>query len=143
MTEPTETTPASVAQISAMKALRAALLAQHKVLIDYDRAQYEGVFGPVPSGRFVQLLTEDPWFRWLDPLSRLIVALDEWQEQAPPSAEAGIGLADEAAKLFRRTDKAFGERYLLALQKAPDAVLGQSQVMAALRAVPQSPATDA
>lgn len=143
MTEPTETTPASAAQISAMKALRAALLAQHKVLIDYDREQYEGVFGPVPTGRFVQLFTEDPWFRWLDPLSRLIVALDEWQEQAPPSAEEGIALADDAAKLFRYTDKEFGERYLLALQKAPDAVLGQSRVMAALRAVPQSPAPDA
>ena len=143
MTEPTETTPASAAQISAMKALRAALLAQHKALIDYDRQQYEGVFGPVPTGRFVQLFTEDPWFRWLDPLSRLIVALDEWQEQEPPLAEAGVALADEAARLFGQGDKEFGERYLLALQKAPDIVLGQSKVTAALRATPQSPATDA
>ncbi|VVE52501.1 hypothetical protein PAN31108_04794 [Pandoraea anhela] len=125
--------------MAAMKALRTALLAQHKVLIDYDRQQYEAVFGPVPTGRFVQLFTEDPWFRWLDPLSRLIVALDEWQEQEPPLREAGIALADDAAKLFRHTDQEFGERYLLALQKAPDAVLGQSQVVAALRAAPQSP----
>ncbi|APD12526.1 hypothetical protein [Pandoraea sputorum] len=146
MTEPTETTPASAAQIAALKALRAALLAQHKVLIDYDRQQYEGVFGAVPTGRFVQLFTEDPWFRWLDPVSRLIVALDEWQEQEPPLAEAGIALADEAARLFRRTGGAedeFGERYLLALQKSPEAGMGQSQVMAALRATPQSPAPDA
>ncbi|MCI3203498.1 MULTISPECIES: hypothetical protein [Pandoraea] len=140
MTEPTETTPASAAQIAAMKALRTALLAQHKLLIDYDRQQYEAVFGPVPTGRFVQLFTEDPWFRWLDPLSRLIVALDEWQEQEPPQHDAGIALADEAAKLFRHTDKEFGERYLLALQKAPEAGFGQGKVVAALRAVPQSPA---
>lgn len=140
MTEPIDTLPADAAQIAAMKTLRGALLAQHKVLIDNDRQQYEAVFGPVPTGRFVQLLTEDPWFRWLDPLSRLIVAIDEWMEQTPPVADAGIALADEAAKLFRNADAEFGERYRLALQQAPDAVLGQSQVVAALRAVPQSPA---
>ncbi|BDD95058.1 hypothetical protein OYT13_07060 [Pandoraea sp. XJJ-1] len=140
MTEPTDNTPASAAHIAAMQALRAALLAQHKVLIANDRLQYEAVFGPVPTGRFVQLLTEDAWFRWLDPLSRLIVALDEWLEQTPPQADAGIALADEAAKLFRHTDVEFGERYRLALQQAPDAVLGQSQVVAALRGAPQSPA---
>lgn len=139
MTEPTDITPASAAQIAAMQALRAALLAQHKVLIANDRQQYEAVFGPVPTGRFVQLLTEDAWFRWLDPLSRLIVALDEWLEQTPPLGDAGIALADEAAKLFRNTDAEFGERYRLALQQAPEAVLGQSQVVAALRSVPQSP----
>ncbi|VVE56991.1 hypothetical protein PHO31112_05142 [Pandoraea horticolens] len=139
MTEPIDTTPANAAQITAVKALRAALLSQHKVLIANDRQQYEAVFGPVPTGRFVQLLTEDAWFRWLDPLSRLIVALDEWLEQTPPLAEAGIALADEAAKLFRNADAEFGERYRLALQQAPDAVLGQSQVVVALRGVPQSP----
>lgn len=139
MTEPIEFTPASAAQMSAMQALRAALLAQHKVLIANDRLQYEAIFGPVPTGRFVQLLTEDPWFRWLDPLSRLIVALDEWLEQTPPPADTGVALADEAAKLFRNADAEFGERYRLALQQAPDAVLGQGQVLAALRAAPQSP----
>ncbi|WP_353193161.1 hypothetical protein [Pandoraea pnomenusa] len=142
MTEPTDTTPAGSDQIAAMKTLRTALLAQHKVLIANDRQQYEAVFGPVPTGRFVQLLTEDPWFRWLDPLSRLIVALDEWQEQTPPLADAGIALADEAAKLFRNADAEFGERYRLAMQQAPDAVLGQSQVVAALRTTPQSPASE-
>ncbi|CFB63068.1 hypothetical protein LMG16407_03143 [Pandoraea apista] len=139
MTESTDTPPANAAQIAAMRVLRTALLAQHKVLIANDRQQYEAVFGPVPTGRFVQLLTEDAWFRWLDPLSRLIVALDEWLEQTPPLGDAGIALADEAAKLFRNTDAEFGERYRLALQQAPDAVLGQSQVVAALRGVPQSP----
>ncbi|VVE01855.1 hypothetical protein PEP31012_02156 [Pandoraea eparura] len=139
MTEPNDTAPANAAQIADMQTLRAALLAQHKVLIANDRLQYEAVFGPVPTGRFVQLLTEDAWFRWLDPLSRLIVALDEWLEQTPPQADAGIALADEAAKLFRRTDVEFGERYRLALQQAPDAVLGQGQVMTALRGAPQSP----
>ncbi|VVE50952.1 hypothetical protein PCO31111_04716 [Pandoraea communis] len=139
MTEPIDTTPANAAQITAMQALRAALLSQHKVLIANDRRQYEAVFGPVPTGRFVQLLTEDAWFRWLDPLSRLIVALDEWLEQTPPLAEAGIALADEAAKLFRNADAEFGERYRLALQQAPDAVLGQRQVVVAQRGVPQSP----
>lgn len=142
MTEPTDTTPAGSDQIAAMKTLRTALLAQHKVLIANDRQQYEAVFGPVPTGRFVQLLTEDPWFRWLDPLSRLIVALDEWQEQTPPLADAGIALADEAAKLFRNADAEFGERYRLAMQQAPDAVLGQSQVVAALRTTPQSSASE-
>jgi len=130
---------ADAAQIVAMQGLRTALLAQHKVLIANDRQQYEAVFGAVPTGRFVQLLTEDPWFRWLDPLSRLIVAIDEWQEQTPPTAASGIALADMAAKLFRDADEEFGERYRLALQQAPEAVMGQGRVVAALRTVPQSP----
>lgn len=128
--------PADATQLAAMKTLRAALLAQHKVLIDNDRQQYEGVFGPVPTGRFVQLITEDPWFRWLDPLSRLIVAIDEWEEQDPPQAGAGRDLAATAATLFGHKDETFGERYRQALQQAPEAVMGQGRVTAALRATP-------
>lgn len=150
MSEPTQSlpaaapadTPADAAQLTAMQNLRTALLAQHKVLIANDRQQYEAVFGAVPTGRFVQLLTEDPWFRWLDPLSRLIVAIDEWQEQTPPLAANGIALADMAAKLFRDADEEFGERYRLALQQAPEAVMGQGRVVAALRTVPQTPAPE-
>ncbi|VVD67294.1 hypothetical protein PTE30175_00410 [Pandoraea terrae] len=127
--------PADAAAQVSLRALRTALLHQHKILITHDRQQYENVFGPVPTGRFVQVLTEDPWFRWLDPLSRLIVALDEWFEQSPPLAEPGRDLVETAVGLFQgEASKEFGERYRLALQHAPDAVLGHSEVIAALRA---------
>src|SRR3989337_155207 len=55
-----------------------ALLDLHKTLIDSERAVYEADIGPVQSPHhFFQLLTNDPWFAWLRPISQLIVAIDE------------------------------------------------------------------
>ncbi|MGN8554587.1 UNVERIFIED_CONTAM: hypothetical protein OHV15_18585, partial [Microbacterium sp. SLM126] len=62
---------------SGLRALRAALLQVHKEVIGYDRGQYERLHGPIPAGQFVQLVTEESFFRWLDPLSRLIIEIDE------------------------------------------------------------------
>src|SRR5574341_1384582 len=58
--------------------LHDALLRLHKVLLDSERAVYEKEFGPIRSpNHFFQLLTNDPWFAWLRPISQLIVAIDE------------------------------------------------------------------
>jgi len=61
-----------------LQELRDALLDLHKTLIDSERAVYETNVGPIQSPHhFLQLLSNDPWFAWLRPISQLIVAMDE------------------------------------------------------------------
>src|SRR4051812_20535657 len=49
---------------------RDALLNLHKALVDSERVRYEKVVGEIKSpSHFLQLLTDDPWFAWLHPLS--------------------------------------------------------------------------
>ena len=48
-----------------------------KALVDSERISYEQNLGTIPSpNHFLKLLTDDPWFAWLHPLSQLIVAMD-------------------------------------------------------------------
>ena len=56
--------------------LRLALLKLHKALVDSERVGYEAIIGRIQSpNHFLQLLTRDPWFAWLHPLSQLIVGM--------------------------------------------------------------------
>ena len=58
--------------------LHDALLRLHKVLLESERVVYEKDVEPIRSpNHFFQLLTSDPWFAWLRPISQLIVAIDE------------------------------------------------------------------
>jgi hypothetical protein len=61
-----------------LEKVRRALLALHKALVDSERISYEQTMGPIQSpNHFLQLLMRDPWFVWLQPLSQLIVSMDE------------------------------------------------------------------
>ena len=58
--------------------LHGALLKLHKALLDSEKIIYEKNVGPIRSpNHFFQLLTGDPYFAWLRPVSQLIVAIDE------------------------------------------------------------------
>jgi hypothetical protein len=58
--------------------LHAALVKLHKALLDSERQVYEKNIGRIQSpNHFFQLLTSDPFFAWLRPISQLIVAIDE------------------------------------------------------------------
>src|SRR5438552_12856270 len=65
-----------------LTALRHALLELHQALIEHERRAYEKVNGRQSGADFLQLLAYDPAYRWLSPLSAVIVALDEADEAA-------------------------------------------------------------
>ena len=68
-----------------LQPLRNTLLALHKSLVDSERVSYEQTIGPIKSpNQFLQLLTTDPWFAWLQPFSQLIVAMDVALEEKEP-----------------------------------------------------------
>lgn len=108
--------------------LREALLTLHKTLVDSERISYEQTIGTIPSpNHFLQLLTSDPWFAWLHPLSLLIVTMD----QALDSKRKSLTDAD-AEELVKQTrqllvaseeGEGFSKHYFDALQRDPAVVL--------------------
>ena len=74
-----------------LQQVRNALLALHKTLVESERETYEKTFGKIPSSNhFLKLLTNDPWFAWMHPLSLLIVAMDEALDEKEPLTAAGV-----------------------------------------------------
>jgi len=112
--------------------LHSALLKLHKALLDSERVVYEKNVGPIQSpNHFFQLLTSDPWFAWLRPISQLIVAIDETLDAKEPLANADVdAVMNQSVFLLvpAKTGGEFGERYVAALQRDPRVVLAHAQV---------------
>ena len=111
---------------------RLALLKLHKALIDSEREDYEKTVGKIQSpNHFLQLLTNDPWFAWLHPLSQLIVAMDEALDAEEPLTLAKVDALAQQSKLMLVVSEAgegFSGHYYAAMQRDPDVVLAHSEV---------------
>lgn len=112
--------------------LRLALLALHKALVESERVEYEAVLGKIQSpNHFLQLLTTDPWFAWLSPLSKLIVTIDEALDADEALTVARVkGFASQAEQMLvaSETGEGFASHYHEALQRDPDVVLAHGEV---------------
>src|SRR4051812_50146985 len=114
-----------------LSALREAVFQLHKTLIDSERASYEETFGRIASpNQFLQLLISDPWFAWLQPLSQLIVSMDEMleEEEEPLTAAMVDAVLKEAGALLAPSEsgEGFSRHYFDALQREPDVVLAHA-----------------
>ena len=111
-----------------LQELREALLTLHKTLVGSERISYEQTIGTIPSpNHFLQLLTSDPWFAWLHPLSLLIVTMDQaLDSKRKPLTDAD---AEELVKQTRQLlvaseeGEGFPKHYFDALQRDPAVVL--------------------
>lgn len=123
-----------------LQELREALLALHKTLVDSERAEYEQALGPIPSpGHLLKLLTDDPWFAWLHPLSLLIVAMDEaLDEKEPLTLAATAELVGRSRRLLVASEEGdgFARSYFDALQRDPDVVFAHARAAAYFRNKP-------
>lgn len=111
--------------------LREALLNLHKTLVDSERVSYEQTVGTIPSpNHFLQLLTNDPWFAWLHPLSLLIVAMDQAldnKRQPITEADAAALIQQTRTLLIASEDgEGFSKHYFDALQRDPDVVFAHA-----------------
>jgi hypothetical protein len=113
--------------------LRQALLKLHKTLVDSERVGYEKTIGKIQSpNQFLQLLTTDPWFAWLRPLSQLIVAMDEALDAKEPLTQAAVDALIRQSDLMlvvSETSEGFSGHYHEALQRDPDVVLAHAEVV--------------
>src|SRR6187200_2827742 len=112
--------------------LREALLKLHKTLVESERTTYEQTIGTITSpNHFLQLLTNDPWFAWLHPISLLIVTIDEALD-AKAKTPLTPAIADALAKQTRallvasQTGEGFAKHYDDALQRDPAVVLAHA-----------------
>jgi len=119
-------------------ALREALLHLHKILLESERISYEATFGPISSPyQFLHLVTNDPWFAWLTPLTRLLATVDETLDaKTPPTAAGATALLREAGALLVATvdGEGFSRHYDEALQRSPEVVLAHAAAAMLIRA---------
>jgi len=112
--------------------LREALLALHKALVESERISYEQSIGTIPSpNHFLKLLTEDPWFAWLHPVSGLIVTMDEVLDpkaKTPLTRDAAAALIKRTGELLvaAETGEGFARHYFDALQRDPAVVMAHA-----------------
>ena len=116
-----------------LEEIRQGLLTLHKAVVESERVTYETTVGPIQSpNHFLQLLTNDPWFAWLQPLSQLIVSMDEALD---PRENLTQPILDALLKQTRilltpsENGDGFPRHYYDALQRDPDVVIAHGEVM--------------
>ena len=83
------------------------------------------------TGKYLDLVMNDPWFAWLSPLSQLIVSLDETLEAEEPIPRAAFDrLQRQSSQLLVAEEQGsgFSKHYFEALQRDPAVVLAHAQV---------------
>lgn len=112
--------------------LHGALLHLHKILIESERRVYEESIGPIHSpNHFFQLLTGDPWFAWLRPISQLIVTIDATLDSRERTTDEHVDAVMRQSVFLLLPAESygqFGERYTAALQRDPRVVLAHAKV---------------
>lgn len=125
--------PANQAARSKLVQIRNIVLTLHKALLDSERTSYEIVNGPIGSpGAFLQLLISNPWFAWLQPMTNLIVLIDETLAAKNPPAEATVLeqlIGDTRALLSASSGSdGFWKRYAAVLQRDPGVAVLHAQI---------------
>lgn len=119
-----------------LQQVRHATLILHKALVDSERITYESTVGPISSpNHFLRLLTQDPWFAWLQPLSQLIVSMDEALDAKEPLTPAVVDALLKQTRLLlvpAENSEGFARHYFDALQRDPDVVIAHGEVMKVL-----------
>lgn len=123
--------------------VREALLNLHKELLHVERKRYEQNVGPVTNEfEFFRLVTSDPSFAWIGPMTTLIVQIDEKVASKEPitAGEVERLYAETRAVLASPDETPFKTEYTQLLQENPGLVIKHSAVMQALPPVerPQS-----
>jgi hypothetical protein len=110
--------------------VRSPLLSLHKSLVDAERREFERLRGRLENAEFLKVLMEDPQFAWLQPLTALIVRLDEALEDHQDGAAA----IDELRRLLAPDEhgSTFQQRYAGVLQRSPDVVVDHGRTVRAL-----------
>lgn len=119
--------------------LRNTLLLLHKTLIESEKVSYETVIGPIPSANhFLKLLTADRWFIWLQPLSHLIVSLDEAlddKELLTPVIAKSLIRRSQLLLVASEGRLDFSGNYYEALQRDPEVIFAHAEAIRLFRSL--------
>ncbi len=129
--------------IDACKTLRLSLLDVHRSLVELERAHYEKRHGTQSAGDFLQVMAYADEMRWLEPLSRLIVMLDEAIDGDNDTEATPLAVAQRARALIsldRDSSEPFMARYAALFDESPALVERHTRLVAALKAAGTTPA---
>jgi hypothetical protein len=114
---------------ASLRELSKALLPLHRALIEAGRDDFAFATGQsVGPAQLLQLVTDDPFFAWLKPMTALIVEIDE-MARVDFEAPAARDVAARVEKLF---EGAFNERYVPLLQRDVDVAVAHAAIRRAL-----------
>ena len=102
---------------SALRETSKQLIPLHRLLISVAKDDYAFATGAMPPpAELLRLLTEDPFFAWLKPMTALIVEIDEMaRTDFEPAATLAIG--QRLSAMFDGAQGDFAEHYLPLLQR--------------------------
>lgn len=122
-----------------LDAVAHALRPLHKALVDVVQREWERSRGPIGGPvQLFQLLTQDPFFLWLHPMSALMAEVDELYDQKEPiDPQAVKALRGSLEGLISNrglepAPDSFVARYLAILQDVPEVVLEHAKLRRAL-----------
>ncbi len=128
-------TPDSAERAALREALRDVsklLLPLHRALIEAAKDDYAFAVAPVKPSQLLQLLTDDPFFEWLKPVTALIVDIDEMARTDFESADVAA-IAERFDLLFgANAERSFSEHYIPMLQRSVDIAIGHAAMRKAI-----------
>ena len=95
----------------------------HKALIDVTQHEYERAHGKVKSPyQLFALVAQDPAFAWLQPMTRLIVEIEDvvGRPLPPPSKADLVEMRKKVDQLLVTVGEPFSTRYLALIQSSPE-----------------------
>lgn len=127
------------------KHLSQALMSLHRTLIQRARSDYEHEHGPIGSpAKLLRLLTSEPDFAWLRPLSELIVNIDEaaeFDEEARQQVSGAVRASVEqiiAAPGADPLSEEFTRRYWPLMLEDPEITMCHASVKQAVSSWPRA-----
>lgn len=125
----TPDTPERAELRAALREMSKSLLPLHRALIQAARDDYAFAHGKtITPSQLLQLVTDDPFFAWLKPMTSIIVEIDE-MTRTDFEADAARGMAARVEQLF---DGALSERYVPLLQRDVDVAIAHAAMRRAL-----------
>jgi len=123
--------------MSSLQDIRHALLALHRTVLEAERQVYERTHGRKTAGQFLDAVIHAPELAWLQPLTALIVRIDEDLEDLPADALRADSAAVRQLLALVRPDtrgERFQQRYAEVLERSPEAVIAHGALVRVLPA---------
>lgn len=131
----TPDTPERAALRGTLRDVSKALLPLHRALIEAAKDDYAFAVAPVKPAQLLQLLTDDPFFAWLKPLTSLIVDIDEMARTDFEAADVAA-ISERVDRLFgTKAEEAFATQYIPMLQRSVDIAIGHAALRKAAAAL--------
>lgn len=121
---------------SKLDRMAAAMRTLHKALIDQTQREYERSHGKVTSPyTLFTLVTSDPAFAWLQPMTRLIVEMEDLigRKEKPPTEAEVAEMRKRIDGLLVAAGQPFSDKYLGLVQSTPEIAVENGKLHATLK----------